>query len=337
MDDAIKEILHTTHYDGKYAINEDVREIWRKNTKEFVAKGRIDVRQTNIESIDDLIDVFKIFRDTRFETFRVVYVNENSILGSFGVSSHIPNVTQVAKYYSKDVSHSDSLKRMFHDIQLKMDALGATGIYLVHNHPRGSSSPSNADLQVTQRFKNAIGEDKILGHFVIAKDSWMCFNTDEKNGNLDYKVIGSGSFDDYVDENKAEYFDAFIGGPSDVAKEARKLSLSDTSSALIYQFSKGDVCAIQDVDNYEFNNENFKNQIQNYAVKFGASRVFLVTRSEELFDKYVSATSIRPFADILILKGGVYTSIHDSNSFPVEDAYAGKIFKRYSESVDKNK
>lgn len=169
MENAIEEILHTTHYDGNYALDESIREIWRKNTKEFASKGRIDIRQTEINSTEDLIDVFKIFRDTRFETFRIIFMRENEIVGSFSVSSRNPGRTAISKYYSKNVDTENSFIRTSQEIRDKIEKFNADGIYLLHNHPSGDPTPSRDDVQVTHRFKEAIGEDKILGHFIVSK------------------------------------------------------------------------------------------------------------------------------------------------------------------------
>ncbi|TSE07642.1 JAB domain-containing protein [Aquimarina algiphila] len=54
----------------------------------------------------------------------------------------------------------------------------ATGIILSHNHPSGSTKPSNGDIQQTQKIKR-IGEFheiKILDHIIITKDNYYSFS-----------------------------------------------------------------------------------------------------------------------------------------------------------------
>lgn len=178
---------------------------------------------------------------------------------------------------------------------------------------------------------------------MFLKKNWVLFDTiasrDADFVLLHVKIIANGVFDDENSkaEDEVDYFDAFISDKDSLALEARKLTLSNNSSAIIYTNSKGEVVAIQDIDNSDFHNKNTQSAIINNAKHYVAQRAFLVTQSEELYDSFVNSTSIRPFSDILFLKDNVYTSIHDSNNFPVEDAYAGKIMKRYSESIKKNK
>ncbi len=53
----------------------------------------------------------------------------------------------------------------------------AASIILVHNHPSGNSSPSEADIDITKRLVKAgeiLGID-VLDHLIIVKDIWFSF------------------------------------------------------------------------------------------------------------------------------------------------------------------
>ncbi len=56
----------------------------------------------------------------------------------------------------------------------------ATGLILVHNHPSGNLKPSNEDIKITNRLKEAckLLEIVLLDHLIITKDSYLSF-TDE--------------------------------------------------------------------------------------------------------------------------------------------------------------
>jgi DNA repair protein RadC len=51
--------------------------------------------------------------------------------------------------------------------------LGAKGIYLVHNHPSGSPTPSKEDIQTTRRVAEIAGalEIVIVDHLIVAGDT----------------------------------------------------------------------------------------------------------------------------------------------------------------------
>jgi hypothetical protein len=47
---------------------------------ELVAKGRIDLRGKKIKNIHDLAGICQVYRDPRFETFRIIYVKKGKIV-----------------------------------------------------------------------------------------------------------------------------------------------------------------------------------------------------------------------------------------------------------------
>lgn len=53
----------------------------------------------------------------------------------------------------------------------------ASGIILAHNHPSGNLNPSDADLNLTKKLKNAgqILEIQILDHIIITTESYYSF------------------------------------------------------------------------------------------------------------------------------------------------------------------
>lgn len=53
----------------------------------------------------------------------------------------------------------------------------ATGLILVHNHPSGNLKPSNEDIKITNRLKEAckLLEIVLLDHLIITKDSYLSF------------------------------------------------------------------------------------------------------------------------------------------------------------------
>jgi predicted RNA methylase len=96
------------------------------------------------------------------EHFVVLYLNHgNIIIGYYrhtkgGISSTIADV------------------RLILSVGLKC---AAVGIILAHNHPSGTAKPSNADLGITKKIKEAarLMEIEVLDHIVITKDSHYSF------------------------------------------------------------------------------------------------------------------------------------------------------------------
>jgi DNA repair protein RadC len=59
----------------------------------------------------------------------------------------------------------------------------ASSIILVHNHPSGNLTPSEADIKITDKLKNAceLLEIYLLDHLIISKEGYYSF---AKSGNL---------------------------------------------------------------------------------------------------------------------------------------------------------
>lgn len=55
---------------------------------------------------------------------------------------------------------------------------GAVQIILCHNHPSGNAVPSNTDIEITKRIKNAgeIISINLADHIIIGRDSYFSFN-----------------------------------------------------------------------------------------------------------------------------------------------------------------
>jgi DNA repair protein RadC len=54
----------------------------------------------------------------------------------------------------------------------------SSGIILVHNHPSGQLKPSEQDIKLTKRFKQAgeLLEVPVLDHIILTKDSYYSFS-----------------------------------------------------------------------------------------------------------------------------------------------------------------
>ncbi len=56
-------------------------------------------------------------------------------------------------------------------------AHNAAAVILAHNHPSGISEPSQSDIRVTIRIKEALilVDIRVLDHFIIAEESVLSF------------------------------------------------------------------------------------------------------------------------------------------------------------------
>ena len=94
-----------------------------------------------------------IFRDTRYETFRIIYLKENYIAGYESVSTKTPTNVDIFYKYRKGRSRCE---RCFYKIADRKNRLQADSYYLVHNHPSDNAKASSEDLKLTQEFSKKI-------------------------------------------------------------------------------------------------------------------------------------------------------------------------------------
>ena len=113
-------------------MNKNVRVIYKKITKKFYKEGYINLNHRLVNTKDDLVEIATIFRNPEFETFRMIYIKDNKIVGYESVSSRIPAYSPLF-HIRKD--GNINYERCFYKIKERMKRLNADGYYMVHNHP----------------------------------------------------------------------------------------------------------------------------------------------------------------------------------------------------------
>jgi DNA repair protein RadC len=99
------------------------------------------------------------------EQFVVLYLNRaNKVIGSYqlskgGITGTIADVRLIL---------SVALKTL------------ATGLILAHNHPSGNLKPSEADIQLTQKVKDAakLMDIEVLDHMILSSNGYFSFTDD---------------------------------------------------------------------------------------------------------------------------------------------------------------
>ncbi|MEF8839841.1 MAG: hypothetical protein V5A18_10095, partial [Haloarculaceae archaeon] len=157
---------------------------------------------------DDLAALAQIYRDPRFETFRVFFVRENEdgteeVVHQQGVSSRLPGhttpfVVEVdgTAYLPEDVEEDNlsQWQQMSYWMAHQMDKNGADGYYLLHNHPSGTTDPSNGDKGVTGAA--ALEQGGFRGHVIIDSGEYTVLD------------VETPEIDTDLSDARAEYRDA---------------------------------------------------------------------------------------------------------------------------------
>lgn len=144
-------------------------------TGDFIRKGYVDLRGIKLSknrniAREEIASIAQIFRDPHFETFRIVYVKNGEIVGTEATTSYING----ASAWGKSRDEYENLT----NVKIRKFKLGADGFYLIHNHPSGDPTASNADYEVSKMLKKISG---YLGHVVVDHNRYS-FIDDNLNG-----------------------------------------------------------------------------------------------------------------------------------------------------------
>lgn len=58
--------------------------------RDLVKQGRIDLRGRVVTNAEDVAALAQVYRNPKFETFRIIYTKGNEIVGHEGISSRLP-------------------------------------------------------------------------------------------------------------------------------------------------------------------------------------------------------------------------------------------------------
>jgi DNA repair protein RadC len=131
-------------------------------------KNQTDFPKMKITNANDSSEFIKQFYQGDIEIYESFFLlllnNANQTIGyakisQGGVTSTVVDVKIIAKYV--------------------VDSL-ATGIILAHNHPSGNLTPSSADINTTNKVKEAmkIFDVAVLDHIILTADSFYSFAND---------------------------------------------------------------------------------------------------------------------------------------------------------------
>ena len=138
-------------------------EVSYKPSKVLLTPGKIG-------SSKDAQEIFRSFFENHMEyreAFYVLYLNRaNKPLGIYQLSVGGQTGTVVDT-------------KMCLQVALKTHACG---IILAHNHPSGNLQPSDADIDLTKKIKNACGycDINLLDHVILTKESYFSFADEGK-------------------------------------------------------------------------------------------------------------------------------------------------------------
>lgn len=250
-----------------------VRTLARSLAHDLANLGRVDLRGTVVNSASDLAAVAQIFRDPRYETFRIVYMRGDQIAGHEATTTRSPGSAR-AFVDPREAKGYDAMRR-------RMDRLGADGYWLLHNHPSTSPHPSPEDLAMTARFAEHI--PGFRGHVVIDHEEYGLIDVSD-DGARDAGVFPAPTPADarYEAAIPSAILNERISGESAVARLGLLFNAPQGWISLFYADSQNRLRQVQEMPRALFlRPREATSFIKGQQRGVGGARVFAYTRDHD--------------------------------------------------------
>lgn len=273
----------------------------------------------HIEGPEDLAALASVYRNPAFETMRYVYVDRaGNILGETAVSSRMPSTTHAFPTGTDNGA-----------VWVKEKApQGATGVWLIHNHPSGDPTASRPDISMTQslsiRLGDMAGAPKLQGHVILDHNTFGHIDAlGEFQGvqnlkgapDIDVNRYGRGDF---------EMFEQRVTDPTFAAVTGKRIAAAtpEDSSAVVIMDAQRRVVSVHTFPNDFLVTPRGAAMLSRLGVKRGAVGIGLVTSTSN-YAKHRAAFEAGAARGLLrdatvVSPDGRGLSLNDTQLFPRE-------------------
>jgi DNA repair protein RadC/DNA-binding protein H-NS len=256
---------------------------------DFARRQRATIVGQKVTSHDDLAVLSQVYRDPRFETLRMFFVNnEGEVISQLGVSSRLPGASS-AIIGDDALTYYDKVKKAAIDS-------GATGMWMLHNHPSGNVEPSNADIKLTKSITKLFKGIDYKGHIVIDTNQYSFI---DENGAV-ATISKDMNQQELVKKDSRTWREVFE--PIEVAK---RVDEDPKSMVIVSLNTQLEVTGITTVDNDMFKgktNEQVRRALYKIAISNLGGRLMVASRDMDALDAVASYVE----DGILIKSNGSY-------------------------------
>lgn len=272
-----------------------------------------------IAAPEDLAALASVYRNPAFETMRYIFVDRSgNVLGESAVSSRMPSTTKAFPTGEED--GAAWVKSMAPD--------GATGVWLVHNHPSGNPTASQGDIQVTQSLSIKLGDmagaPKVQGHVILdhntyghidALGEWQGVQKLAAGADIDMTRYGRGDFEMFATKVTSSDFAATTG-------KRIAAATPEDSSAVVIMDAQGRVTSVHTFPNDFLVTPRGAAMLSRLGQKRGAVGIGLVTSTENFAkhrEAFQAGASRGLFRDATVVSpDGRPLSLNETAFFPHE-------------------
>lgn len=265
-------------------------------------QGYVDLSNSSIKKKKDLVNVCNIFRDARYETFRIFYMKNDKIVGQEAITSRIPNAVIV---FPEEKNSGSNPAKAYEKMNNRMKRLGADGYYLAHNHSSESAKPSQQDMEITRNFVANV--EGFLGHIVLGNSDRYSIIEENSRGLIlvpKEKSLNKNTLTDMQEKMKENtLYDIKISSREDLVALLKQIQNEKEYSTAILTNGKGNIRMILDIPNKMFNQDekNLNGFFKNLARNSGSTRVFIGTQNRETYNKVLEHQKYGTIKDLIYI------------------------------------
>ena len=280
---------------------------------------RINIVGKVIHSASDAAQLFSVFRDPRIEIFNVAYFSRyGKVLAHTAWTCGLPSLSPSVYSYTLDDG--------FSKIQKTLEHLGASHIWIAHNHPTGNPNPSAQDEIVTENYRSYF-KDKFAGHIILDHKEYSLYESDFFNN----RSFETHTFKEPVKKLISKRLEDTVSAsnPVDIARIFKKVFSSNedvTAHAILDHKNR--------VVSWVYGGDNFSSELKEYMRAAGGTRVTTLTNNGLLYGKYCSradqslSTENNVLLDVILVNRwtGNYIKSHANDDF-----YRGATWQHFEE------
>ena len=263
-------------------------------TKDFTEQGHTSLIGQPIRNEADLAAAAQVYRDPRFETFRIFYVKDGKIVDHTGLSSRMP--ASVALFSAPAYRIAGADQALF---QMRQRMKDADGYYLLHNHPAGFATPSTADEMITVKLADEV--PGFLGHVVIDHNEYATIN---KRGESRVQKFDFGGYDPAKNPRIPHaLLQSTIMSTGDLARVARQLQARSGFTTLINTDSRARIVGIAElptdslVDDKGIPRRDAAARLKDMRLRSGGYRTFGVSDDAQKLPSSLFVDAANPAGD----------------------------------------
>lgn len=277
----------------------------------YAARQRVSLVGHTLTSREDLATLAQVYRDPRFETFRLFFTNqEGKIVSQVGLSSRLPT--------SSAIIIGTDAKQYLTDLARAAGKSGATSYYMLHNHPSTNPMPSDADISLTKLFDRELNLIS-NGHVILDTNQ---FGVIKPSGDVEIIKKDFGQVSPY---KANEFSDITINSPLRLIDVAKKLEVDQDAVTLVVTTAGHKVLGITTVPADTINKGNRSTltlRVRKLLRTMNGARVFAVG---------TDIGTLRPLGDLVmdaihVTESGEYASINErtGGSYGMSDPFVVK-------------